>query len=375
MPALGEKVNACTARPFSESRSSAPAERLVKKRSVTAHPTDVLATSGAPLLCTAKVVPALGAGLKLAETAIGAVIDRVQVRPVPWQAPPQPTKLAPDAGTAVSVTVVFVAYGSSQSRLPLPQLIPGPVTRPLPVTPRRTGTVPMALLKDAVVFCDAVIVTVQVVEVPLHAPSQPENVAPVSGVAVRVTKVPGLYDSEQSVLPAPQLIPLPVTLPLAAGLTVRVGFSAASAASAAAAAGDEGRGHRPGRAHRHGAGGVRPRARAVAAPAGEGRARVGNGSQGDRRAVGVELDAVAAPIAAGDPVAVDLARSVDGDGESLVGVGTRVRPAGKAEHGRRRNHERQHNQSYAPVSVSPDTTPQTEVSGSPQFWTDRQFPA
>ena len=143
---------------------------------------------------------------------------------MPWQAPPQPAKLAPDAGTAVSVTVVFVAYSSSQSRLPLPQLTPGPVTRPLPVTPRRTGTVPVALLKDAVAFCDALIVTVQVVEVPLHAPSQPENVAPVSGVAVSVTKVPGLYDSEQSVLPAPQLIPLPVTLPLAAGLTVRVGF-------------------------------------------------------------------------------------------------------------------------------------------------------
>ena len=82
----------------------------------------------------------------------------------------------------------------------------------------------MAPLKAAVAFCDALIVTVQVVEVPLHAPSQPENVAPVLGVAVSVTAVPELYDSEQSVLPAPQLIPLPVTLPLAAGLTVRVGF-------------------------------------------------------------------------------------------------------------------------------------------------------
>ena len=59
---------------------------------------------------------------------------------------------------------------------------------------------------------------------PLHAPSQPENVAPVLGVSVSVTTVPGLYDSEQSVLPAPQSIPLPVTLPLPAGLTVRVGF-------------------------------------------------------------------------------------------------------------------------------------------------------
>src|SRR6476619_388424 len=103
LPAFGENVNTCTARPVCESRSSAPAERLVKKRSVTAHPTDVLATSGVPLLCTAKVEPALGPGvlnvvplapLKDAVAFFEALIVTVQVVFVPaaTQSPPQPRK-------------------------------------------------------------------------------------------------------------------------------------------------------------------------------------------------------------------------------------------------------------------------------------------
>jgi hypothetical protein len=53
--------------------------------------------------------------------------------------------------------------------------------------------------------------TVQV-EVPLHAPDQPENVEPVAAVAVRVTLVPDAKEAEQV---APQLIPagLDVTVP------------------------------------------------------------------------------------------------------------------------------------------------------------------
>src|SRR4051794_16638945 len=55
-PARGLKVNALTNRPLSDRRSSAAAERLVKKRSVTAQPTDVRATSGRPRLRTEKVL-------------------------------------------------------------------------------------------------------------------------------------------------------------------------------------------------------------------------------------------------------------------------------------------------------------------------------
>src|SRR6187397_2699572 len=84
LPAFGENLNTCTARPVCESRSSAPAGRLVKKRSVTAQPTDVLATSGVPLLCTVQVV----------------------FVPAATQSPPQPRNAAPVFGTAVSLTVV-----------------------------------------------------------------------------------------------------------------------------------------------------------------------------------------------------------------------------------------------------------------------------
>lgn len=55
------------------------------------------------------------------------------------------------------------------------------------------------------------IVTLQVVVVPEHAPDQPVKVEPCTGVAVKVTDVPELYASAQSV---PQEIPVPVIVPL-----------------------------------------------------------------------------------------------------------------------------------------------------------------
>ena len=111
--------------------------------------------------------------------------------------------------------------------LPAPQAIPPlPVILPLPLALTVSVAFPeLPPVNEAVTVCELLIVTLQVVAVPLHAPPQPENVAPVLGVSVSVTTVPGLYDSEQSVLPAPQSIPLPVTLPLPVGLTVRVGLS------------------------------------------------------------------------------------------------------------------------------------------------------
>ncbi len=77
--------------------------------------------------------------------------------------------------------------------------------------------------KVAVIDVSAVMVIVQVL-VPVHPPpDQPEKIEPVSAVAVRVTDVPLLYASEQSV---PQLTPagLEVTVPppVPALVTVRV---------------------------------------------------------------------------------------------------------------------------------------------------------
>jgi hypothetical protein len=112
--------------------------------------------------------------------------------------------------------------------LAAPQAIPPlPVILPLPLGLTVSVAFPeLPPVNEAVTVCELFIVTLQVVGVPVHAPPQPENVAPVLGVSVSVITVPGLYDSEQSVLPAPQSIPLPVTSPLPVGLTVRVGFPA-----------------------------------------------------------------------------------------------------------------------------------------------------
>ena len=68
-----------------------------------------------------------------------------------------------------------------------------------------------AVLKVAVTFLLASIVTIQL-PVPEQAPDQPAKVEPEAGLAVKVTEVPEVYDSEQS---EPQLMPagLEVTVP------------------------------------------------------------------------------------------------------------------------------------------------------------------
>ena len=53
----------------------------------------------------------------------------------------------------------------------------------------RVKVVALAGMKLAVQFFAAVIVTVAVVAVPLQAPPQESNLKPVSGVAVKVTRV------------------------------------------------------------------------------------------------------------------------------------------------------------------------------------------
>lgn len=73
---------------------------------------------------------------------------------------------------------------------------------------------------SAVTFCAAVIDTVQVFDVPLHAPLQPENTDPLDGVAVNVTLLATYSDAVQ--VPVVQEIPplLDVTVPLPEPLSV-----------------------------------------------------------------------------------------------------------------------------------------------------------
>src|SRR5581483_5099785 len=81
--------------------------------------------------------------------------------------------------------------------LPFPQLIPPPLTMPLPVTATLSWRVappppPPALEKVAVTERAAVMITVHVVAVPAHAPPQPRKVEPTVGVAVSTIEAFGV---------------------------------------------------------------------------------------------------------------------------------------------------------------------------------------
>jgi hypothetical protein len=148
----------------------------------------------------------------------------VHVAEVPVQAPPQPLKEAPLVGVSVRIIVVPAASWALQFVAPLPQVIPPPVTRPGPAADTVSAYVVVPPAKVAVTVFEAVKVTVQVGEVPTHVPPpQPVNVAPLEGVAVRVTvELAAWFALEHVVPPFPQLIPLPETVPLPVTVTVRV---------------------------------------------------------------------------------------------------------------------------------------------------------
>ncbi len=145
-----------------------------------------------PVTATVSVACVVTAVLKFAVTVFEVVIWTAHVVAVPVHEPPQPENVAPEFGTSTSVTVVPAANVSEQSVAPLPQLIPAPTTVPFPVAltvsvvaelpPENVAETP----SDA--FC---IVTVHVVVVPEQVPPQPLNVAPLAGVSVSVTAVPG----------------------------------------------------------------------------------------------------------------------------------------------------------------------------------------
>jgi len=116
--------------------------------------------------------------------------------PVPPHAPLQPVNAFPDDGVATSVTTVPDTYVPAHVPLVVPavlvQLIAGlapwlatlPFPAPAPSTVRSYVGTNVAVTVRA---CD--IVTTQL-PVPAHAPLQPVNASPASGVATRVTTVP-----------------------------------------------------------------------------------------------------------------------------------------------------------------------------------------
>jgi len=176
-----------------------------------------------PLPVPARVTPSENpeAVLNVAVTARAAVIDTVQVL-VPVQAPLQPANVEPLAAAAVSVTDVPLAMFALQV---LPQLMPPvfevTVPEPLPALVTVSANVAVLLLNVALTERAALIVTVQVVAVPLHEPPQPPNVEPLAAAAVSVTEVPLLKFALQVL---PQLMPVgdDVTVPLPEPLLVSV---------------------------------------------------------------------------------------------------------------------------------------------------------
>jgi len=128
--------------------------------------------------------------VKVAVTPLATFSVTVQA-PVPLHELPQPLKLAPLAGLAVRLTTVPVA--KLPVHVPLLQLSPAGllVTVPLPLTTTTRLVVPVDVLvvKVAVTLVAAFSVTVQL-PVPLQAPPQPLKLAPLAGLAVRLTTVP-----------------------------------------------------------------------------------------------------------------------------------------------------------------------------------------
>src|SRR5215831_3319694 len=153
---------------------------------------------------------------KLAVTEVAAFTVTVQEL-VPVQPPPlQPENVEPAAGVAVNVTAVPLANGAEQV---VPQETPvgALVTVPDPVPALLTVSVNVCSAKVAVTVCAALIVTVQVLPVPVQTPPlQPVNVEPAAGVAVRVTAVPLVNGAEHEVpqeMPVGTLVTVPDPAP------------------------------------------------------------------------------------------------------------------------------------------------------------------
>ena len=210
----------CPAAGFAVSLTVAPALKCwvhVFAAPVLAQAPAALETAPRPLTLSVSVpgVPPPPLPLNVAETLRAAVMTTVHVVAFPEQAPPQPVKVWPLAGVAISVTLVPELKVALHVVAPLPQLMLVPVTLPAPATETVSGSPLVPPVKVAVTLSDWVNVTVQLVTVPEQAPPQPVKVAPVDGVARSTAVDPdGWLALVQVVAPPPQLIPPPVIVPL-----------------------------------------------------------------------------------------------------------------------------------------------------------------
>ncbi len=173
-----------------------------------------------PSLVTDRLKVPFWIRLKVATTVSAEFMVTVHVA-VPDEQPIHPANVDPDAGDAVSVTIVPLLKGAIQvaPQLMDPSLL---VTVPLPVPSLEIDKLKVWIcwVKVADTFCAEFMVTVHVCvtdEQPLH----PANVDPVAGVAVSVTTVPLVKVAEQLM---PQLIDptllVTVPVPVPCGVTV-----------------------------------------------------------------------------------------------------------------------------------------------------------
>jgi hypothetical protein len=131
-----------------------------------------------------KTVPPANDALAL----LALVIETVHVVAMPAQAPAQPVKVAPLPEVAVRVTLALTGSSAEHVVAPLPQLIPPPLTVPIPLTETVNETVGTGAVENvAPTLLASLINSVQLVAVPPQAPLQPRKVAPLAGVAVSTT--------------------------------------------------------------------------------------------------------------------------------------------------------------------------------------------
>ena len=168
------------------------------------------------------IVSVVGAAVKVAATVCVPFMTTTQ-GPVPLQAPPQPAKVEPPVGVAVSVTVLPLAKLAEQ--VP-PQSIPAGVLVTVPVPVLFTESVAGDAAGSNCAFTIWLLfVTTTQDPVPVQAPLQPANVDPPLPVAVRVTEVPPAKLAEQEPpqeIPLGMLITVPVPEPVFVTVTVAV---------------------------------------------------------------------------------------------------------------------------------------------------------
>ena len=162
--------------------------------------------------------------VNVAVTAAACVMVTTHV-PVPVHPlPDHPRNVEPTAGAAVSVTVVPEAYASVQS---VPHVIPAgaDVTLPVP-TPASAAVSVYVTRSNRAVAATALVPagTLQVVDVPVHAPDQPANWEFAAGAAVSVIGAVAVSDALHALpqlMPAGEDVTVPVPVPVLDTVTAR----------------------------------------------------------------------------------------------------------------------------------------------------------